>query len=379
MPSSPIFNNAKLVLRDQVVEGALSVRDGMIEGVAQPGTAASAIDLEGDYLIPGLIEMHTDNLEKHLIPRPGVEWPSALSALIAHDVQTVGAGITTVYDSIFVGEYMRGSGRKALLDRSINAIHDGKEEGFLRADHFLHLRCELADEGMLSLFEDHADDPLLKLVSIMDHTPGQRQWTDLSKWRLYHKDKKWTDEEAAEIVAHRSGVQKQFAEPNREAVVAMCRERGIPLASHDDTTVAHVEESVESGVAICEFPTTLEAARAIKERGLTVAMGAPNVVRGGSHSGNVSALDLAAEGLLDALSSDYAPKSLIHGAFLLHQKLGLPLHEAIAKVTGNLADVLGLDDRGELAAGKRADLVQVRVFQDVPVVRGVWRQGRRLL
>jgi len=379
MSDSAVFSNARLVTRNEVRKGSLCVRDGLIQDLSGGASGSPAIDLEGDYLLPGLIEMHTDNLEKHLIPRPGVQWPSALSALIAHDVQTVGAGITTVYDSVFVGEYMRGSGRRELLKRSIEAIHQGREQGFLRAEHFLHLRCELADESMLQMFEDHADDPLLKLVSIMDHTPGQRQWSDLSKWRLYHKDKKWTDEDAARIVAERTEIQQRFAEPNRQAVVALTKERNIPLASHDDTTLEHVVESMASGVSICEFPTTEEAARAIKERGLTVAMGAPNVVRGGSHSGNVSALDLAAEGLLDALSSDYAPKSLIHAAFLLHQKIGLPLHDAVATVSANLADVLGLDDRGELAAGKCADVLQVRVFQEVPVIRGVWRRGRRLI
>ncbi|TVM33446.1 phosphonate metabolism protein PhnM [Oceanidesulfovibrio marinus] len=379
MNTSIIFNNAKMVLRDGVLDGSLAVQDGMIADISSTATAQPAVDMEGDYLLPGLIEMHTDNLEKHLIPRPGVEWPSALSALIAHDLQMMGSGITTVYDSIFVGEYMRGNGRKALLKRSIQANHEGRDQGFLRAEHFLHLRCELADEHTLSLFSEHADDPLLKLVSVMDHTPGQRQWSDLSKWRLYHSDKKWTDEDAARVIAERTEAQRLYAEPTRQAIVAMAHERNIPLASHDDTTLEHVEESIESGVSICEFPTTMEAARAIKERGLTVAMGAPNVVRGGSHSGNVSALDLAAEGLLDALSSDYAPKSLIHGAFLLHQKVGLPLPKAIATVSTNLADVLGLNDRGELAVGKRADLVQVRIFQDVPVVRGVWREGRRVI
>ncbi len=380
-----ILTGARLVLRDRVLDGTLDLRDGRIAAIdAERSQAPNALDLDGDFLIPGLIEMHTDNLEKHLMPRPGVEWPSALAALMTHDAQTAGAGITTVLDSIFVGEYLdkavsrTACSRKDLLQRSLEAIRTGRDHGYLRAEHHLHLRCELADSHMAGLFQDLVDTPFLKLVSIMDHTPGQRQWSDLEKWRLYHSEKKWTEDDARRVFEHRLENQRRYAGPGRETVTRLCRERNIPLASHDDTTTAHAEESAACGVVISEFPTTLAAARRARELGLTVTMGAPNVVRGGSHSGNVSALDLAAAGLLDALSSDYVPISLLHGAFLLHQRLDLPLPQAVATVSANLADVLGFTDRGELAPGKRADLVRVRVHEDVPIVRAVWREGERV-
>lgn len=380
-----ILTGARLVLRDRILDGTLEVKDGRIAALdAEPSRAPAACDLDGDYLFPGLIEMHTDNLEKHLMPRPGVEWPSALAALMTHDAQIAGAGITTVLDSIFVGEYLDklgqkdGCSRKDLLGHSLEAIRIGRDNGYLRAEHHLHLRCELADAHMVGLFESLVDTPFLRLVSIMDHTPGQRQWSDLSKWRLFHSAKKWTDERAREVLEQRLALQRKHAGPGRETVTRLCHERNIPLASHDDTTVTHAEESAACGVAISEFPTTVEAARRARELGLKVTMGAPNVVRGGSHSGNASALDLAAAGLLDALSSDYVPVSLLHGAFLLHQQLDMPLPEAVATVSANLADVLGFSDRGELAPGKRADLVRVRVHAGVPIVRAVWREGERI-
>ena len=138
-------------------------------------------------------------------------------------------------------------------------------------------------------------------------------------------------------------------------------------------------EAKADGIRIAEFPTTHEAARAARQHGMSVIMGAPNVVCGGSHSGNVSALDLAAEDLLDGLSSDYAPKSLLHGAFILHDRIGLPLPKAVATVTAHIAAGVGLPDRGELAPGKRADLIRVRWIGDIPVVRSVWREGPQVM
>lgn len=375
-----VLTNARVVTGAGVFTGSVCVYGNYLRDV-DPGKTSlrGAVDLQGDYLLPGLIEMHTDNLEKHLIPRPGVEWPSALSALMAHDVQLVGAGITTVLDGIFVGEYEPGTNRRELLEKSIWAIREARREKYLRADHLLHLRCEYPDDQVVDMFSCFMDDPLLRLVSLMDHTPGQRQWTDLSKWRKYHEKDGWTEEDARGMLSRRQDLQVKNADRHRRQIVNICLERRLPLASHDDTTEEHVLEGVEQGVTISEFPTTIEAASRAHKEGLTIVMGAPNVVRNGSHSGNVSAMELAAKGYLDALSSDYAPKSLLHAAFLLHQELDMDLPEAVAKVSTNLADVLGLDDRGEIAGGKLADLVRVRLHGGVPVVRTVWRKGRQIL
>lgn len=375
------FRNARVVTRGDIFSGSVQVRDGLIAAVDQQqrgSVAGQGVDCEGDLLLPGLIELHTDNLEKNIQPRPGVIWPSMLAAAVAHDSQVAGAGITTVFDAIAVGGWRANSLRTQILADSLAAIDQGNRRGFFRAEHLVHLRCELADERLEELLDRHGSDAGVRLLSLMDHTPGQRQWADISKWRLYHREKKWTDEEAGAIVRDLVDRQQRYANRNRRLVVALARERQLVLASHDDTTIEDCIGAAEDGVAIAEFPTTLSAARAAHQYGMAVVMGAPNAVRGESHSGNVPTDDVAAARLLDGLSSDYVPASLLHAAFLLADRCDLPLSETIAMVTVNNAEMAGLTDRGEISVGKRADLVRVSVIDSVPVVRQVWRQGRQV-
>ncbi len=379
MTTEQTFTNARIVLRDEIVDGTLHLRDGKIADVsAGPVTAPAATDVEGDYLMPGLIEMHTDHMEKHMVPRPGVHWPQPVAAAMAHDAQIAGAGITTVFDAISVGTYREGSVRKAILRKAIDAVNEGKEKDVFRADHLIHLRCEVSDPDLIDLTEEFIDLPNVALVSVMDHTPGQRQWRDLSKMKQYHRDDGISDDALQAYVRERVELQAQYASAHRHAVVKMCQQRAIPMASHDDTTPEHVREAVADGIAISEFPTTREAAEAAREKGMAIIMGAPNVVRGGSHSGNVSAIDLAEAGLLDGLSSDYVPSSLIQAVFHLNARAGIPIPQGVATVSANVADVVGLDDRGEIAPGRRADLIRVRAVDSIPVVREVWREGRRV-
>lgn len=379
MTTETIFTNACIVTPDALVTGSALVRDGRIVRVdAAPSHLPAAQDLEGDYLIPGLIELHTDNLERHFIPRPGVVWPSPLSAVLAHDAQIVSAGITTVLDAICVGEYRDSGTRRFILDQSVAAVKTAKAGDLLRADHHLHLRCEVTDPHVVALFEDYAEDPLLRLVSVMDHTPGQRQWHDLSKYRQYYRKENWSEAEFAAHVEEYRDLQARYAAEHRFAILERCRGR-IALASHDDSTEDHVAEAAADGIQMSEFPTSLVAAQHARRLGLKVLMGSPNLVRGQSHSGNVAATELASAGLLDGLSSDYVPASLMHGSFLLHFEHGMTLPEALALVTALPADMVGLADRGRIAEGKRADLVRVRAVDGLPVVRAVWREGTRVV
>jgi alpha-D-ribose 1-methylphosphonate 5-triphosphate diphosphatase len=346
------------------------------EASALPGCE---YDLEGDFLIPGLIELHTDNLEKHFVPRAGVNWPAGISSIAAHDVHMVASGVTTVFDAITVGEPANRRQRNELFSASLNAIAAADERDLLRAEHFLHLRCELAGDGIVEQISPYMESKRLRLLSIMDHTPGQRQWRDLDKYKTYHSLHGISEEEFAGRLDMLRAKQKKNARKNLSAIASVCRTRSLPLASHDDTTVEHVRESVKHGVGLSEFPTTLEAAQEAREHGLSIIMGAPNIVRGGSHSGNVSAEELAKRGLLDILSSDYMPASLLHAAFLLPELTGAPLQKALETVTINPAMAVGLNDRGELTPGKRADAAQVKLVDGIPVVRAVWRAGQRVL
>ena len=377
-----ILKNAKIILRDSVLHGALALEAGRIAAV-EPVEPASgeALDCEGDYLLPGLIDLHTDNVEHHFFPRPSVRWPATLDVVLAHDWQMLGAGITTVLDSLAFGDYESGGARKAILQAAIECIDMAQAAGLLHTDHYLHFRCEVSDPAMLEIAEPNLDHPRLRLISIMDHTPGQRQWRDLAIYRAYRRQKRgqvWTDAEFEAHVVERRQVQEDYAVVFRAGLNQAARMRGLPLASHDDTTVADVEQSHAEGVTVSEFPTTIEAARHARRLGMKTVMGAPNIVLGGSHSGNVGAATLATEGLLDILASDYVPTSLLQAAFLLAER-GTALPEAVAMVTANPAEAVGLKDRGRIEPGLRADLLRVGLVAGAPVIRGIWRQGRRII
>ena len=380
-----VLANANLVLAREIFVGHLVTRDGKIAAISSGPSASPGEDCGGDYLIPGLVELHTDNIEKNLQPRPDMMWPAPLSAILAHDAACAGAGITTVYDSVSVGEYANAPGRRAFLSVTVDAVKQGMAAGVFRAEHWLHMRCELPDSAVLDLMEPLWDERLLTLISLMDHTPGQRQWRDMAKYRTFLEPRLKKGETFEQRVADRIADGQERAPRHRAAILARWRQKQafvgkrLPLASHDDTTLEHVAEAVADGVTIAEFPTTFEAARAAKEAGIGTILGAPNAVRGESHSGNVSALELARAGLVDGFSSDYAPFSLLHTAFLLHERAALDLPTAIGTVTKTPARLAGFDDRGELREGLRADLVRVRLCDGVPVVRAVWRQGQRVI
>ncbi|BCH06230.1 phosphonate metabolism protein PhnM [Mesorhizobium sp. 131-3-5] len=378
MTAETALSNARIVLANEIVEGSLVLRDGFIAGI-DAGGSRSGEDMGGDYVIPGLVELHTDHLEGHYAPRPKVRW-NPIAAVLAHDAQVATAGITTVLDALRVGMDEDADLTLADIRKLADAIEDSVAQDRLRADHFLHLRCEVSAPDCLQAFADFDRDDRVKLASLMDHAPGQRQFVNLETYAYYYQRKlKLTDRDFKLFCEKRMAESARYSAPNRAVIAAACRERGIVLASHDDATSGHVDEAIEQGVRVAEFPTTEEAARASKAAGLGVLMGAPNVMRGASHSGNVSARALAGDGLLDILSSDYIPFSLIQSAFFLGDMVeGISLPQAVAMVSKNPAEAVGLTDRGVIEQGRRADLVRVRVDDHVPVVRTVWRQGRRV-
>ncbi|MES2819815.1 MAG: alpha-D-ribose 1-methylphosphonate 5-triphosphate diphosphatase [Pseudomonadota bacterium] len=380
MPAEQIFTNAQLVTAERSFMGTLVVRDGLILAVEEGRSRLPAAqDLDGDYLLPGLVELHTDNLEKYMSPRPGVDWPSA-SAVLTHDAQIVASGITTVFDALAIGDVNPRGKRMQQLPAMLEAIARAAALGQTRAEHRLHLRCELCHPDTLAVFRDLVEHPLVQLVSVMDHSPGQRQFAQEAKYREYYMGKYHLSEaEMDAFIDEQMANSRQYSDPHRRAIADYCQVRGLALASHDDATLAHVQESAGFGMRIAEFPTTLEAARASHERGLQVLMGAPNIVRGGSHSGNIAGSELARLGVLDILSSDYYPASLLQAAVqLAGQDNGYDLPRAIATVSLAPARAAGLSDRGELRVGLRADLLQARVEQGQAVIQQVWRQGKRV-
>jgi alpha-D-ribose 1-methylphosphonate 5-triphosphate diphosphatase len=384
MNASVIFKNAKMVLPNEVVHGSLFADNGRISAVAGDTSVMAAVDLDGDYLLPGLVEMHTDNFERHLMPRPKVHW-AELPALLAHDAEIAAAGITTVFDALGVGDADSESLRGKAWNDVLATIDNCTQQGLLRADHHLHVRCELPAPNTIDLFEPFQGHPRLSLISLMDHTPGQRQWENIEQARIYYTGKKgWSQQKFEQQVVLASQLQAEYSEPHRQYFVDYSRTHGIALASHDDTTTAHVQQAHAEGASMSEFPTTVAAAREAHKHGLRNVMGGPNVVRGGSHSGNVAAVDLARLGLLDILSSDYVPGSLLSAVMCLVEQGVMTWPQAVATVTSTPALATGLTDRGAIEAGLRADLIQVHIAE-LPnghrhaVVRAVWREGRRVL
>jgi alpha-D-ribose 1-methylphosphonate 5-triphosphate diphosphatase len=371
--------NAELVLPDRVIRGRVEIAGGVISGIV-PGAEVprGAVDCGGDFVAPGLIELHTDNLERHIQPRPGVDWPHK-AAMLAHDAELAGTGITTVFDAMRVGSIPRGRGRYQAYARNLaSELWALRAEDALKISHFLHLRAEICSETLIDEMEAFGPSDRVGLVSLMDHTPGQRQFRNLTQLEQYMKGKHGlTDDEFLQHVADLKALRDRVGTLHEARAVEMALGYGAVLASHDDTTVGEVAVSAGYGIRLAEFPTTTEAAEACHAHGIAVMMGAPNVIRGGSHSGNVAAEDLARDGLLDILSSDYVPAALLLAAVRLAD-LWQDMARGLATVTRAPARAVGLDDRGDLVPGQRADVIRFRLRDGFPALGGVWSQGRRV-
>ena len=375
-----ILANATLVLPGETLRGQIRLKDGRIDGLSEGHSVPQgAVDCGGDLVMPGLIELHTDNLERHIEPRPKVDWPHA-AAIIAHDAELASVGITTVFDALRVGSVV--SNAKANYGEYARALADEilglRAEGALRISHFLHLRAEVCSETLIEELDKFGPDDRIGIVSLMDHTPGERQFRDLAQLRKYVCGKHGVSEaEFQDHVAAQKALTARLGAAHEAAAVQAARRFGAVLASHDDTDQGHVEQSAAHGAQFAEFPTTVEAARACHDHGIKVMMGAPNLIRGGSHSGNVAAQDLAEAGLLDIVSSDYVPSSLLSAALMLGD-LWADMARGIATVTAAPANAAGLPDRGRLEHGARADVIRVARVGAAGAVRGVWVQGRRV-
>jgi alpha-D-ribose 1-methylphosphonate 5-triphosphate diphosphatase len=376
MNDETIFTNAVLVLPASTLHGTIVFRGGDIADIQSGKSGAlSARDMNGDFLLPGIVDTHTDNLERQVLPRSLARWPSR-SAMVAHDAQCAAAGVTTVLDALCLGDLGFDKERIRTFREGVVDLDALADADLLKAEHFLHLRCEVPALDMLSLFDTVAGHRRVRMVSLMDHSPGVGQYANLDFYRALRRRGGLDDEYIERRILELQAQREQTRLPNRRALLERVAGSGIKLASHDDRTAEEIAENAADGITISEFPVTMVAAQAAKSAGMQVIAGAPNIVRGGSHSGNVSAADLLETGAVDAFASDYVPNSLVEAAFQCAQRVGLPA--AVALITDRPAQLAGLPDRGRLAPGQRADVVRVHVHQSLPVVRQVWRTGERV-
>lgn len=367
------LSNARVVTADRVIEnGSVTIEEGRIAEVRDGGAGE---DMGGRYLLPGLIDLHCDAIEKVFEPRPGVMMPMDY-ALETADRMSLAAGILTPFYSLSFSENELGTRNPRLAAELVRAIVL-RRDGSL-ADGRIHTRYEITDKSSHALLAELIEEGLVDLLSFMDHTPGQGQFHSIEAYagflaKNYHYD----DQKIREIIEHKYEARESGAD--RVGVLAAeARKRGIPMAGHDDDSAERIRLMKELGGTISEFPVNEPTARAAQEAGLGTVFGAPNLVRGASQSGNMKALDAVRADVCDCLCADYVPNSMLVAAFRIPEWTDWALPQAVALVSKNPARLGGLDDRGEIKTGLRADLIAVEIVRGVPQVTGAWVQGRRV-
>ncbi|HEY4200428.1 MAG TPA: alpha-D-ribose 1-methylphosphonate 5-triphosphate diphosphatase [Devosiaceae bacterium] len=379
MSQELILTNARVVLDDTIIEGSVRIVDGTIASVDMGQTQVpGAVDCAGDLVLAGLVDVHTDHLEKHVLPRAHVRW-DMLGAVLSHDAQIIGGGVTTVFDSLCVGATVKNPERREILAPMLDALETASANDMLRAEHLVHLRCEITDDHTAALTAANIERDIVRVISIMEHIPGKRQSNNVPRYldRRMAETGKSRQVVEAELQELLETLESNSAEVRAE-VIALAKSKHLPMFSHDDTTVEHIHMAHGEGIRVAEFPVTVEAAREARAQSMLTVAGAPNVLRGGSQSGNVAVSDLLAENLVDILASDYVPRSMLDCVFMIagDETFGIDLPTAMRMVSSVPARACGLDDRGEILPGLRGDLIRVQLVNDVPVIRSVWRQGR---
>lgn len=378
------LSDLKIAQPDGILEnGSLRIEDGKIAEIiaGQPSdTTETNLLLPGMMAIPGIIDLHGDMLERDIQPRPGADFPVTLG-LFELDKRLAATGITTAYAAVAFAwrEHDLRKQDKAL--EIIDTIHE--QRSHLLVDMRTHARFEVSNATTETLLLDLIAENKLHLVSLMDHTPGQGQYSDvaeyinfMSRWLGFDPDKVGRNavEKVTDAVAQTAETAYDWSLCARLTQIA--REHGLPVASHDDDTIEKVNKMHDLGVTISEFPINLEAARAAQAHGMHIIMGAPNAYRGKSSGGNLSALDGIKAGVVNSLATDYFPAAPLHAAFRIAELGILPLHESIKLVTQNPADAVNLTERGRLQVGCLADIVLIDQDEyDHPRVHGTLRDG----
>lgn len=373
-----VIKHATVVTPNGILpDAAVAFEDGVIVRIDERSNGKEAqIDAGGRYLLPGFIDMHSDAIEKEIEPRPGAVFPLDV-AIYELDKRLASCGVTTMYHSISFAENevgLRSNKTAATIAARLRALAP-----VLTVQTKVHARYEVTDIGALPYLKELVEQEGIDLLSVMDHTPGQGQFKEIMSFKNYYgRVYRKSDEELERIIATKMLAKERIGEESLQAVIGMCKRHDIPLASHDDDTAEKVRWLSDLGITISEFPVTLEAARAASGSGLSVCLGAPNILRGNSQSRNLSARDAIAQGWCDIICSDYSPMSMLHAVFALAECGMLPLHEAVNMVSTNPARALGIAaETGALEVGKSADMVLV-AKDCVPRVLRTWVAGREV-
>lgn len=352
--------NARAVTPGGIVENCtIKVENGVIADLG-PDIAVSteAVDVGGAWVLPGFVDLHSDSIEKEIETRPGSFLPVEM-AVAELDKKMAAAGVTTIFHSISFAEKEYAILRTMhMADRIIKEIRNMSR--YLCVDTRIHLRYEITDSEALPVIRELIAGGYVDLISIMDHTPGQGQFKSKEQFSEYYGAYFSRDRtEIEDIIEKRKSIRESVGMANARVVADICRVQGIPLASHDDDTIEKVDFVADCGAAVSEFPITSAALEHARLRGLMVAVGSPNIIRGGSHNNNLSALEIIKGGGADIVCSDYVPSTLLHALFKIHHHCMIPLSEASRLFSDNPSKAVGMMDRGRLAPGRRADLIVV--------------------
>jgi alpha-D-ribose 1-methylphosphonate 5-triphosphate diphosphatase len=375
MKQSLLLTNAKVVLPDRVVSRVDVLLDDGLIAALDPDSSGCArrVDLDGRLLMPGMIDLHCDALEKEVEPRPDVHFPLNFACAQA-DKRNAAAGITTVYHAIAFAHQELGVRNIAFAADLARAVHAWQVHALV--ENRVHARYEVTDPEGPEVIQGLVQEGILHLLSFMDHTPGQGQYKDAASYRQFlARTYKRTEQELDEILARKTADVAAIA-GRVGKLAALAKAKGIPLASHDDDSPERMAALAGLGVSISEFPIDLATAKAARSLGIATLVGAPNLLRGASMSGALLALDAVREGVADCLCGDYSPAALLPSVLKLAELGECGLADAVALVTRNPARAVGLSDRGEIRVGRRADLIAVRQFGDLPQVERVWVGGK---
>jgi alpha-D-ribose 1-methylphosphonate 5-triphosphate diphosphatase len=378
-----IISNVRAVTPDEMLpDASVVVKKGIICEITTrsvPPEGFNEINGRGRLLLPGFIDIHSDVIENAIQPRPGGRFPVDV-ALQELDKQVVACGVTSIYHCLcFLHNDEHPPFRSAeMTDYLIHQIHDLKG-GFSARTH-IHARYEITNDEAFSQVESLISRRLIHFFSIMDHTPGQGQFTDVSHFRAYYsKARGLTQEHVDTIIERRLDASRRIDWVGLEHLAQTCRNNSIRMASHDDDSRDKVAAVSRLGVTLSEFPVNLEAARAARQHSMLISLGSPNVLRGASLTGNLSGRDALAAGLGDILCSDYAPMSLLHAALQLHREGIMDLPQAVRLITLNAARATGIDNHtGSIEPGKAADLVLVDDRRKVAGVKRTFVAGREV-
>ena len=379
------LSDLKLILPDRVLaRGSVCVEGSriaeIIEGPAPDHNGRGLhLNVKGLTAMPGIIDMHGDMLERELEPRPNVRLPVDLAAHEL-DKRLASSGVTTAYAAISFSEISiirQTTLRRHEVAREIVNTLVAEREHML-VDTRIHVRFEVTNPNAPPVLKEMLGEGKVDLVSLNDHTPGQGQYRDVEKYIT--EMERWSKLSADYPTMTQERVKEAQARPVSwdviQEVTQIARESGLPIASHDDDTAEKVALMHDLGVSMSEFPVSLEAAQAARAKGMAVVMGAPNAFRGVSTSGNLSAREAIAAGLVDLLAADYHPGLLLQAAYTIVQQGLLPLHKAVALISTNVAAAVNLVDRGSITTGQNADLTFVDESHKRPRVRATMHNGR---